>query len=262
MFVKTISKQWTEAGLKRGDIVLIHSSMKRTLSKFKNENEKISPQIILESFIDAVGPEGTLLFPLFNFEFTKGKTFDIRNTQSHMGALTEAARLYPNAVRTGNPIYSFAGIGAKSEFFRDINNFSGYGSDSPFGILRELDGKIAVLDLSDQNSMTFYHHIEEMNGVPYRYHKKFTSKYIDKDGITTSRTYGLYVRDLDKGVLTHVNPMGDLLWKNGLYHGDMPKENSGLRIISARALYDFVLEIIKSGKAQGLLYKIEAKNGE
>ncbi|TDA70079.1 MAG: hypothetical protein D9V47_03140 [Clostridia bacterium] len=61
----------------------------------------------------------------------------------------------------GHPIYSFAVIGALSERFHGVDNFSGNGAGSPFGILCELDGKIAVLDLDDQNSMTFYHHIEQ-----------------------------------------------------------------------------------------------------
>jgi len=51
--------------------------------------------------------------------------------------------------------------------------------------------------------------------------------------------------------------MGELLWKEGLYKGDKPYEKSGLRVINARNLFDFVTEIIKKGKALNLLYKIE-----
>ena len=32
-----------------------------------------------------------------------------------------------------------------------------------FGLLHELGGQIAVLDLPDQYAMTFYHYIEEIN---------------------------------------------------------------------------------------------------
>lgn len=58
---------------------------------------------------------GTLLFPSFNFEFTESVPFDIKTTPSHMGALTEAARMHSQAIRTGHPIYSFAAIGAAAE---------------------------------------------------------------------------------------------------------------------------------------------------
>ncbi|HPD67791.1 MAG TPA: AAC(3) family N-acetyltransferase [Ignavibacteriales bacterium] len=252
-----LAEQWKNSGINEGDIVLIHSDLKRTLFNYYQKGIKLSSNDILESFIMAVGKSGTLLFPLFNFDFTKGVPFDIRITPSHMGALTEAARKYPTSVRTGHPIYSFAVIGNLANKFSNIDNYSAYGADSPFAILTQLNGKIAILDLPDQNSMTFYHHIEEINQVDYRYHKEFSGLYTDIYGITKNKTYSIFVRDLERNVVTHVNPMGELLWKEGLYKGDKPYEKSGLRVINARNLFDFVTEIIKKGKALNLLYKIE-----
>ncbi len=129
---------------------------------------------------------------------------------------------------------------------------------SPFAILRQIDGKIAVLDLDDLNSMTFYHHIEEMYEVPYRFHKKFSGDYTDWEGETSSRTYGLFVRDLEQGVLTDVNPMGELLWEMGLYHGERQFEGIGCRTIKANEMYAAVSEVIEDGRAKGLLYSIGA----
>lgn len=246
-----LAQNWRKCGINPGDVVLVHSSLKRTL-----QTHNTTPQAAMESFLEAVGPDGTVLFPLFNFDFTKGVPFDIRSTPSQMGALTEAARLHPDALRSGHPIYSFAIIGPQAQKF-NVDNFSGYGPDSPFAILRQLDGKIGVLDLEDQNSMTFYHHIEEMRGVSYRFHKKFTGQYTDANSVTSERTYGLFVRNLDKGVTTDVNPMGEILWEKGLYHGDRPKQGIGLRTISANAMYDAVSEVIKAGRALGLLYSIK-----
>ncbi|MGA9075436.1 MAG: hypothetical protein WB368_15075, partial [Candidatus Sulfotelmatobacter sp.] len=55
------------------------------------------------------------------------------------------------------------------------HNFSGDGADSPFGILHKEGGKIAVLDLPDQQSMTFHHYVEESLSVDYRFHKRFSA---------------------------------------------------------------------------------------
>lgn len=257
-----LAKEWFDCGIKEGDIVLIHSDTKRTLRRYLLKSQVISPQIILESFLDTVGSGGTLLLPLFNFNFANGITFDIRNTVSQMGALTEAGRRHLAAVRTGHPIYSFAAIGKDSDRFKNVNNFSGYGKDSPFAILHELGGKIAVLDLSEQLSMTFYHYIEEMRNVSYRYHKTFSGGYIDIDGLKEFRTYGLFVRDLKKGVLTNVNPIGELLWQQGLYTGCRPNQGPGLRVVSANSVYDFVSKAIDSNKARGLLYILEGEASE
>ena len=249
--------EWLESGIQKGDTVLIHSSVKRLFKRYLRSGIRLTPEIILESFLEAVGDTGTLLFPLFNFDFTKGIDFDIRHTPSHMGALTEAARKHPNAVRTGHPIYSFAIIGAKADEFKNVNNFSGYGEDSPFALLLQMEGKIAVLDLPDQESMTFVHHVEEMLNVNYRYHKVFTGNYTDKNGETTAKDYGLFVRNIEKGVRTYVDPAGELMWQADLYHGARHNEGSGLRTIRAADMFDFISNIINSDRAEGILFRIE-----
>jgi aminoglycoside 3-N-acetyltransferase len=250
-----LAKEWHEAGVTEGDLLLVHSSIKRTIERYTVQGISISPADILESFRISVGEKGTLLLPLFNFDFTKGIPFDIRKSPSHMGALTEAGRKHSLAVRTGHPIYSFAAIGYEADKFRTVDNYSGYGIDSPFAMLREFDGRIAVLDLPDQNSMTFYHHVEEIHNVSYRYYKKFTGYYTNSNGETKMRTYGLFVRNLEEGILTHVNPAGELMWAEGLYKGNRPKTGSGLRTIKANLMFDFVSSIIISEKAEGLLYR-------
>jgi len=248
-----LTENWRQCGIREGDIVLFHSSLKRTLTE-----NNATPRDVLESLLNAVGPFGTMLFPLFNFDFTKGVPFNIRTTPSKMGVLSEMARSHPLAVRSGHPIYSFAAIGQDANLF-NLDNFSGYGPDSPFAVLREVGGKIAVLDLDDLNSMTFYHHIEEMHAVPYRYHKEFTGEYTDLEGETTIRTYGLFVRDLEKGVLTDVNPMGEFLWEKGVYEGFRQFQGVGCRTINAREMYAVVSEVIEEGRAKGLLYSIESE---
>lgn len=260
--IEKLAGEWRQAGVEPGDTLLIHSNVKRTFKRYLKAGHKLSPNDILDSFLMAVGPSGTVLFPLFNFDFTKGIAFDIRHSVSHMGVLTETARNHPLAVRTGHPIYSFAVIGCAADKFKGVNNFNGYGDDSPFALLKAMNGKIAILDLPDQHSMTFYHHIEEMCEVNYRYHKEFTGQYTNESGKTKQQTYRLFVRNIEQGVVTHVNPTGELLWEKGLYSGFKPKDSTGLRVISAQRMFDFVSNIIASGHAENLLYKIKRKEIE
>ncbi len=250
-------QSWNRAGISNGDTVLLHSNTLRTALQLTKQGLRPTMSDLLQTFIDAVGPDGTLLLPLFNFGFPRGVAFDMNATPSHMGALTEAARKHPQAIRTGHPIYSFAAIGRHAHRFSRVDNFSGYGPDSPFGMLRELDGKIAALDLSDQACMTFYHHVEEMCSAPYRYHKVFEGQYTCAEGHTSVRRYGLFVRDLERGVTTAVDPAGDLMWQQGLYRGDRPGVGTGLRVVNANAMFAFVAEILASARALGLLYRLD-----
>ncbi len=255
--VDELASDWNKSGISKGSIVLLHSNISNTLRRIKRSGAKPSVDIILDSFLKAVGSDGTLVLPLFNFEFTQGVAFDIQQTPSQMGALTELARHHPAAIRTGHPIYSFVAIGAQTSKFAGLKNFSGYGADSPFGIIHQINATIAILDLPDQNSMTFYHYVEECCDVDYRYHKSFTAPYINGDGSQKDETFGLFVRDVEAGVRTKVDPMGELLWQAGHYLGNRPKVGTGLRTISAETVFEETKSIIISGKAKGLLYDIE-----
>ncbi len=255
--IALLQQRWQNSGLAAGDLVLLHSNIMRTLVEFQRQQLPISAQDILQSLLLTLGPQGTLVMPLFNFDFANGVAFDIRHTQSHMGALTEAARMHPAAVRTGHPIYSFAVIGAKAADFAQVNNYSAYAADSPFGMVTALGGKIAALDLDDQQCMTYYHHVEEMLQVDYRYFKAFSGAYTDAQGQCTQKTYQIYVRDLAKGVITRVNPAGELLWQAGLYHGFRPRVGSGVRWAFAQQMFDFTADVIRQQRALGTLYALD-----
>jgi aminoglycoside 3-N-acetyltransferase len=258
--IAAMAGQWRTAGVRAGDVLLLHSSLRRVARSVMRAGGSADcvADIVLDSVLEALGPEGTLLLPLFNFDFTTGTPFDIRTTPSQMGALTEAARLRPGAVRTGHPIYSFAVLGAQAQRFAGVENDSGYGPDSPFAILHHMGGKIGVLDLPDQHSMTFYHYVEEARSVPWRYHKRFEGDWIGFDGARSRRSFGLFVRDLEQRALTYVDPMGEVLWGRGFYRGDRPGQGSGMRTIDASALFEVVGAVIDEGAAEGLLYRIEA----
>jgi aminoglycoside 3-N-acetyltransferase len=238
--------------IEKGGALLFHSSAVRTLRR-----NKVKPNDIIHSLLDKLGPNGTLLLPLFNFDFTTGIPFDIRTTPSQMGALTEAGRKWPGAVRTGHPIYSFAVIGQRANEFEGMDNKTAYGADSPFAKLRAMDGQIGVLDLPDQNAMTFYHHVEEMMAVPYRYQKAFTAPYTDLHGNCDERTYWIFVRDLKRGVKTSVDRMGERLWARGVYKGDRPKVASGMRVIDSNRLYEEVAHVIEAGEAENYLFEFD-----
>ncbi|MGU9962199.1 MAG: AAC(3) family N-acetyltransferase [Candidatus Puniceispirillales bacterium WSBS_2018_MAG_OTU23] len=252
--INWLKNRWIESGVMSGDVLLLHSNIMRTLILLKREGFRPSVDLVLESFLETIGKQGTLVLPLFNFDFTTGVTFDVRSTKSHMGALTEAARKHKDSVRTGHPIYSFCVIGAQSSEFEGIDNYSGYGSDSPFAKVLTLDGKIAVLDIEENGSMTFHHHVEEMKSVPYRYAKDFTGEYVDADGNSSQKTYSIYVRDSDSKVETSVNPMGERLWKKNIYKGFKPNYEAGLRVGNAREIFEYVSDVIDCGEAEGNLF--------
>ncbi len=258
--VNKLALSWNQTGLEKGDTVLIHSSLSRILKTSKLNGIDLTPQDILDAFIECVGSQGTLIFPTFNFDFTKGLAFDIRNTKSETGILTEMARLHPHSVRTGHPLFSFAVIGYHKKKFTQLYNFSAFGTDSPFAKLLELEGKIAVLDLKGEICMTFYHYVEEMENARHRYHKIFKGPYIDYDGVIQIKEFDLYARNLKMKVETDIKSAEEHIWSQGLYSGYRPGDGNSLHLISARTVYDQISNIIKEGSSLGMLYRIGNRN--
>jgi aminoglycoside 3-N-acetyltransferase len=260
--VEQLATQWHASGLDTGDTVLVHSSVSRHMKAIKMTNPSATPMVIVESLLDCIGGEGTLLLPLFNFDFSNGRPFDRRSTPSQMGAMTELARGDRRFLRTRHPIYSFAVTGPLAGKFEGLTNVGALSDDGPFGLLRRCGGKIAVIDLDDQNSMTNYHHIEEVMCVDYRYHKNFTGTYTDVDGKVSERTYSLFVWDEKKNVMTDVNRAGEHLWASGAYSGSRPMQDSGMRVIDAQRMFDEVSVLIRAGRAIDYLYSIAVTNGD
>ena len=248
---------WREAGLQLGDTVVVHSSVRRTLQLVSDLGAVPCLELVLASFREAVGPEGTLLFPTFNYGFTQGQAFDVRTTPSEMGLLSEAARSHPSAVRTQHPIFSFAVSGPRAAMFQAATNRSGWGADSPFALLRELDAKTALLDCLNATTI---HHAEEMSAVPYRFHKDFSGRYRDENGREDVRTYSFYARRLDMGVVNYLDPIKEMLWDSGVLSGCRPGTGHGLGVARVRDVFDFVTEVIQAGRAEGLLFRIEHRD--
>lgn len=241
------------AGLEEGDLVLVHSGLGQSLRRDSRLRGLNVPAIFFEAMLRAVGKSGTIVFPTFNFDFSNGVPYDIRHSPSKMGVLSEYARNC-GLFRTEHAVYSFTAFGGQAHKLVGFNNDTAYGKDSPFELIKNLGGKVAVLNLPDQNSMTFYHHVEQLMNVPYRYHKSFTNEYVDKDGANEVRSYSIFVRDVSSGVVTDVNAMGELLWKKEIYTGDRFGSGSGLRVAKLQDIFDITADVISAGKAEGLLF--------
>lgn len=235
-------------GVAEGDTLLVHSSYK-SLGEVEG-----GPETVVRALEAALGAEGTLIMPTFNFDFNKGEAWDVRTTPSKMGVLTELVRADPRAKRVFHPFYSFAILGKHAEMLGSLRYKSSYERNSVFGKLRDLDGKIMVIGLSYTNSMTFFHHIEQMEGMDYRFLKQFTGEVTDWDGRTYTDTFEMLVRDIDKGVITEVDPMGELMEKAGVIKSAKIGE-ADVKLMKANEVYKFTAREMK--RDPHLLYYIK-----
>ena len=102
--------------------------------------------------------------------------------------------------------------------------------------------------------MTFFHHVEELEGVDYRYMKEFTGLVTDQDGNTNEDTFTMLVRDLDMGVITEVDPMGVRMEKAGIVNVRQIGEST-VKLMKANDVYTFTAREMKRDPM--LLYQID-----
>jgi aminoglycoside 3-N-acetyltransferase len=158
------------AGIQSGDILLVHSS----LTKIGLVDG--GPRAVVEAFLEVLGPSGTLVVPTIHLKsqarehFASSPLFDVKNTASTMGAICEAARQFPAALRSQHPTHSVAAIGPQAVYLTEAHHLDErpFGPLSPFHRLAELKGKIVLLGVPLAN-MTNFHVIEDLEGESFPY---------------------------------------------------------------------------------------------
>lgn len=200
--------------IEKGDVILLTSDITDLFLQCQENGEILDVNILLDNFQEAIGEEGTLLIPTYNWGFCQGKAFDYKKTPSKTGAIGNAALRRKDFTRTKHPIYSFAVWGKDAVKLAEMDNIESFGPDSPFAYLEKVDAKNVFIGASLRNSFTYIHYIEQKLKAPYRFSKVFRSHYIDQDKVDTVRDYSMYVRDLDLDVVCAPNPFVDILYAN------------------------------------------------
>ena len=221
-------------GVREGDILCVHSDI-ATFGKLLVDDRSFVMERICRSLVDAVGSSGSVIMPTFTYSFCNGEVFDVGNSRSTVGALTEYFRLRPDAIRTKHPLFSVAIWGHDKEWFLDVGRDS-FDEDSIFGKLHARNAKILLLGVPFRLACTYVHYIEQRHAVPYRYLKEF--KGIVKIGgqeIPTSCTYN--VRYLDRNINTDLSRFEVRLLGSGIMRSD--RIGCGdVQIVEAEALFE------------------------
>lgn len=176
---------WDEAGVRRGMHVIVHS----TLSGIGRVRGGATT--VVDSLRRAVGHDGTLVVPAFtpqvadpHPEFRGIPDGDVRarraqvpvftsDVPSPMGAVAEALRLTPGALRSQHPQASVAALGNRAQDLvaRQPLHFA-VGRHSPFATLLELHGYILLIGVG-HNRNSYLHHAESLIDRPRLKQRRF-----------------------------------------------------------------------------------------
>ncbi|MBD5081815.1 MAG: AAC(3) family N-acetyltransferase [Ruminococcaceae bacterium] len=156
-------QELSELRIKKGDVVMVHSSMKALGTKRK-------PEEIIEDIQAVLGEEGTLLMPALTYENVtpENPVFDSEKTEPCIGLLPRVFWKMPDVVRSLNPTHSVCAWGklAHTMTVGHIMDNTAVGAHSPFMLLPKFGGKLLFIgDILE--SCTFMHGIENILKPPY-----------------------------------------------------------------------------------------------
>ena len=183
--------------IKNGDIVLLSSNLMKTIYCAKKYEKEFDYNKFIDSFLEVIGTNGTLLIPSYNWDFCKGIAFDYKNTISKTGILADEAMKRADFKRTLHPMYSHVIWGKDKDYLCSLDYMDAFGPDSIFAYLYENNAKNIGIDVDLDGCFSTIYFFEQKYGVPYRYKKYFKSTYIDDNCNNLKKTYSMNVRYLE-----------------------------------------------------------------
>jgi aminoglycoside 3-N-acetyltransferase len=205
-----------QLNIKQGDKIMLSSELIKLVLLYKKSGIKFDGSILLDTFQEAVGVDGTILIPTFSFDFSNKGIYDVVNTKGTTGVLGNIALQRGDFVRTQHPMHSFAVWGKDKDTLVGMTNRNSFGTDSPFGYCISSHVRQIILGTDYRHGMTFIHYAEVVCNVPYRFSKSFTGKYIDAKGQVEERIYDYAARKLEIEPKEVFNKMGSILEKKGV----------------------------------------------
>lgn len=157
------------AGVEPGMTVFSHSNI-----AFFGRVQNVScmddlVQFMLNCFLEALGPDGTLVVPVFTYSFGSEKiekSFDLQNSLSTTSAMGNWLITTGTGIRSADPMLSVVAMGSKAKpLTADIDSIC-FGKRSIWARLHAEDALICNLNLD--SGSTYLHWVEREIGVSYR----------------------------------------------------------------------------------------------
>jgi len=182
-------------GMKKGSVVFIHSSM----TEFYNYTG--TAEELIQNIINVIGEEGTLMMPAYpkTQKFNDEVDFDVLNSPSGAGYLSEVFRKMPGVKRSINLQHSVCAYGKLAEYFTNEHHLSSTAWDehSPYYKMSQMNTLVFAFGLPYFLG-TMIHCTESILRSKYKYFQLFFTKkkvcrYKDVDG--NIRSYHYFTHD-------------------------------------------------------------------
>ncbi len=252
-----ILQKMIEMGMRPGDVVFIHASMKEFY------NFQGTPEELIHVIIDYLGKDGTLAMPAYpkNFLGTTKKCltenykglsdevmFDVKATPTGAGYLAEVFRKMPGVKRSINLQHSVCAIGKQADYLISEHHLSEtcWDKKSPYYKLVLLDAKVFSFGLPYFLS-TVIHCTDSLLYGKYEFYEYFfrrsiTYNYRDAAGNIGTHT----MKTQDSGKRRNKKKMIKKYFPKSQFHFDRIS-NLRIELVSAKYTHERFLELAEQG---------------
>lgn len=164
-----IISQLKDIGIRPGDGIFVHSSFSAM------GNIVGGPDAVIDALLEAVGPEGHIMFPTFAIGIDLG-LFDPETTPTTMGIIPETARKRKEFIRSNYPYAAVAVAGPHADIIaRDHTSRGHCTPGDPIDVFAMMGGYVLLIGVTFRNNTTV--HIGECYAdLPHR-RKSFSGPY-------------------------------------------------------------------------------------
>jgi len=214
--------------------------IKESIKKFKSY-EEFTQNALISMYNDIEQIFGSnYILPTYNYDFSKMKTFHLKQDQGHTGIFSEFCRLKKLFFRSHIPIFS--SISKNNNNLKFINKnckLNPFDKKSDLGILHKNKG--FLINFGSNFSPTFIHYIENNLGTKllYRYKKSFFGKlYLDKN-IFHKVELNFNVRPLSLNLKYDLKKIKKDLLIEGLLKNKFFEKKLNYQMINSSDFYEF-----------------------
>lgn len=240
------------------DAVLLHSGIWKFGSRINIPIREL-PFKLLDTIIEVLGPQRTLLLPTYTLSFTRTRKFDYKNSKPETGILSEVFLQNANTRRTLSAMNSYGVQGPLADQICRIHGQTLWGKGSVMEWIQQHNVRICVLGLPWHESCTFFHYPEEFTRVPYRYYKAFRGAWCNDAREMREWTEVMYVRPLDINVEYRWEIIAEEMARRDMilsaHSKEIPMESA-----KAQHILDVSLDLLRDDPYAFLTKKQEARD--
>jgi aminoglycoside N3'-acetyltransferase len=156
----TIVEQLRELGVESGSVLLVHTSFSNVGSL------EGGPDSLIDSLLEAIGPDGTLVMPSWTDDDDEPFDPDSTPVEDHLGIVADVFWRRPGVLR-GTHAFAVSANGPQAAYITSAPFvLPPHDEDSGVARVHELDGSVLLLGV-DHDSNTTIHLAERRARVPY-----------------------------------------------------------------------------------------------